>query len=129
MKKLIVILGITTLFIIGCGAPSESASNQNASEFASTIADPNVVILDVRTAGEYAEGHIANSINIDVEGGQFDSAITQLDKSKSYAVYCRSGRRSVIAVDEMKKIGFTSLFNLNTGVNDWVASGKPLVTK
>jgi rhodanese-related sulfurtransferase len=58
----------------------------------------------------------------------FDSEIAKLDKSATYAVYCRSGRRSQVAVDRMKDAGFTNLFNLNAGVEDWVSAGLPLVT-
>jgi rhodanese-related sulfurtransferase len=83
--------------------------------------------LDVRTAGEFAEGHIQNAINIDVEGGQFDSGIAQLDKTKTYAVYCRSGRRSGAAVEKMSDAGFTSLFNLNAGIVVWQNQGYPVV--
>jgi rhodanese-related sulfurtransferase len=58
---------------------------------------------------------LANAINIDVEAGVFDQEIATLDKSATYAVYCRSGRRSGIATEKMAKAGFTSVFNLKQG--------------
>jgi len=112
--------------LTGCSSGG-SATNLEASEFANKIAEPGVVILDVRTVGEFAEGHIQNAINIDVESGQFDSGIAELDKAKTYAVYCRSGRRSGIAVGKMSDAGFTSLFNLNAGISDWQSQGYPVV--
>jgi rhodanese-related sulfurtransferase len=78
-----------------------------------------VAIADLR--------HLANAINIDVEGMQFNSDVTKLDKTKTYAVYCRSGRRSAIATAEMSKLGFKTLFNLEGGTGAWSAAGQTLV--
>jgi phage shock protein E len=126
MKKLFAVVAASTLFLTGCGGTG--ATNLSATEFQKKISEPGVVILDVRTAGEFMGGHIAKAINIDVEGMTFDGDIAKLDKSATYAVYCRSGRRSQLAVDRMKDAGFTNLFNLNAGVEDWVSAGFPLVT-
>ena len=59
----------------------------------------------------------------------FDGDIAKLDKSKTYAVYCHSGRRSGIAVGKMADAGFTKLFNLDGGIQVWQAAGLPLVNK
>lgn len=128
MKKLIAVLSISALFLTGCGSSSASVTNQGAGEFAKTISDPSVVVLDVRTPGEFITGHIANAINIDVEGMQFNAEVSKLDKSKTYAVYCHSGRRSGIATAEMSKLGFKTLFNLEGGIGAWIAAGQTLVT-
>jgi rhodanese-related sulfurtransferase len=68
-------------------------------------------------------------MNIDVEGMNFNSEIEKLDKSATYAVYCRSGRRSAIAVQAMKDAGFTDLFNMKAGTEEWSAAGLPLVAE
>jgi rhodanese-related sulfurtransferase len=73
-------------------------------------------------------GHIANAINIDVEGMQFNADVSKLDKTKTYAVYCHSGRRSGIATSEMSKLGFSKLFNLDGGIGAWSTAGQQLVT-
>ena len=127
MKKLIALLSISVLFLTGCGSSSASVTNQGAGEFAKTISNSSVVVLDVRTPGEFMTGHIANAINIDVEGMQFNSEVSKLDKAKTYAVYCHSGRRSGIATAEMSKLGFKMLFNLEGGIGAWSASGQTLV--
>ena len=127
MKKLISILGVSVFFLTGCGSSSESVINQGVTEFAKTVSDLSVVVLDVRTPAEFMSGHLANAINIDVEGMQFNSDVSKLDKSKTYAVYCRSGRRSAIATDEMSKLGFKTLFNLEGGTGAWSAAGQTLV--
>jgi rhodanese-related sulfurtransferase len=126
MRKLLALVAASALFLTGCGA--SSATNLDAKDFQKKISEPGVVILDVRTAGEFMAGHIANAINIDVEGMTFEGDIQGLDKSKTYAVYCHSGRRSGIAVGKMKDAGIKSLFNLTKGIEDWQAAGLPLVS-
>ena len=126
MKKLFLTLFAAILLLASCSIGG-STTNLGTREFAAKIAESGVVVLDVRTAAEFAEGHLENAINIDVEGGQFDTGIAQLDKTKTYAVYCRSGRRSEIAVRKMSDSGFASLFNLNAGISDWQSQGYPVV--
>lgn len=125
MKKIITTVIAVGVLLTGCSS-SSSATNLDSKAFSNKIAEPGVVILDVRTAGEFAAGHIEGAINIDVEGMQFESGIAELDKGATIAVYCQSGRRSGIAVDKMSEAGFTSLFNLQTGIADWQANGFPV---
>jgi phage shock protein E len=126
MKKLFAVVAASALFLTGCG--SSGATNLGAADFQAKAQEAGVVTLDVRTSGEFIGGHLENAINIDVEAMNFDSEIAKLDKNTTYAVYCRSGRRSQTAVDRMKDAGFTKLFNLNAGVEDWISAGLPLVT-
>ena len=74
-------------------------------------------LVDVRTAAEFAEGHIQGAVNIDVESAGFADSIATLDKAASYSVYCRSGRRSAIAVGLMQQAGFTDVTDLG-GIED-----------
>jgi phage shock protein E len=127
MKKLIAVIFASTLALTSCGG--SSATNLGASDFQRKVQDAGVVVLDVRTAGEYYTEHIKGAINIDVEGMTFDGDIAKLDKSKTYAVYCHSGRRSGIAVGKMADAGFKSLFNLDGGIQVWQGAGLPLVTQ
>lgn len=131
-KKLTALTALTvfaTVLLTGCSSGSESAINLDAADFQAKTQEAGVVVLDVRTRGEFNEGHIANAINIDVESNNFLNEITQLDKTKTYAVYCRSGRRSADAVAKMSNEKFISLVNLNGGVIDWTNAGFPLVTQ
>jgi len=82
--------------------------------------DANAFILDVRTEDEVAEGYIPNATNIDIHMGQgFLDAIEELDKSKSYYVYCRSGARSGKACAIMNSIGIENAYNLEGGFMNW----------
>jgi rhodanese-related sulfurtransferase len=97
--------------------------------FISTTAQAGVVVVDVRTPDEFAAGHLPNAVNINVEDPAFASQIESLDKAATYAVYCRSGRRSAVATDAMATTGFTSLVNLSGGLDDLAASGATVVTQ
>ena len=94
------------------------AENQGSADF---------VIVDVRTPEEYASGHLANAINIDLEDKSFDSNIATLDKNKKYLVYCRSGRRSAEAAGKMVDIGIYNVYDLSGGITQWTAEGNPVV--
>ena len=101
--------------------------NLDAPKFAEKIAELDVVVLDVRTPEEFNSGHIPNAINIEIYSDYFRADISALDKSKSYAVYCRSGKRSVDASSEMDLTGFKSTFNLTGGIIEWIDSGRTTV--
>ena len=125
MKKLIAVLAVSALFLTGCG--SAGPTNLGAQEFQTKATEAGVIVLDVRTGGEFMSGHISNAINIDVEGMTFDGDTSKLDKSATYAVYCQSGRRSAIAVGKLKDAGFKNLYNLTNGIQEWQAAGLPVV--
>jgi rhodanese-related sulfurtransferase len=89
---------------------------------------PDFVILDVRTAGEFAGGHIEGALNIDVNSESFKDDAGKLDRSKTYLVHCRTGRRSETAVKTMEELGFTDIYWMRDGIIGWVDAGYP-VTK
>ncbi len=125
MKKLIALIG-SILLLAGCSS-SSSAIDLSVTEFSSKVAEAGVITLDVRTPGEYAEGHLEGAQLIDFQSGNFENAISSLDKNATYAVYCRSGNRSGQAVKVMHDAGFHNVYNLDGGVIDWANAGLPLV--
>jgi rhodanese-related sulfurtransferase len=125
MKKLIALIG-SILLLAGCSS-SSSAINLSVTEFSSKVAEAGVITLDVRTPGEYAEGHLEGAQLIDFQSGNFENEISSLDKNATYAVYCRSGNRSGQAVKVMHDAGFHNVYNLDGGVIDWANAGLPLV--
>ena len=96
-------------------------------QFAEQIKAIGTQILDVRTPAEFAEGHLANAINIDFYSESFDQHLSQLDKNKNYALYCRSGQRSGMAAEQMKQMGFSNVCNLSGGILDWIATGLAII--
>ena len=92
--------------------------NLDASTFAQKISEENVVVLDVRTLEEFSQSHIQDALNFDVQGDYFTADVSALDKSKSYAVYCRSGMRSVLASEVMEQIGYVLVDLIENGEID-----------
>lgn len=114
------------MLLTACGS-SAGATRVDANAFATTVADPAVVVLDVRTPAEFATGHLANAINIDAQSGSFEQQIAALDPDKTYAVYCRSGNRSQGAVATMSDAGFMNIVELESGIVGWQAAGLPII--
>ena len=129
MKKIILFVIPLALLLTACGTTGGKVTNLNVTDFAQKISDKSVVVLDVRTPGEFQSEHLENAINVDYEGSNFEGEVQKLDKSKTYAVYCRSGRRSGLATEIMAKDGFKSIFNLDGGIDNWQAAGNKVVSK
>ena len=84
------------------------------------LQDANGVIVDVRTEDEFNDGFIPGAINIDIYKGQgFIYRVEELDKTKNYYVYCRSGMRSAKACEIMNQLGFENAYNLTGGIIEW----------
>ncbi|MCI6893970.1 MAG: rhodanese-like domain-containing protein [Bacteroidales bacterium] len=112
--------------LLGCNAAE--FKSVTPPEFQEVIADTAVQVLDSRTAEEYADGHIARAINIDVLKDDFaDIATKTLDARRTVAVYCRSGRRSKKAAQILTEKGYT-VIELNKGYLSWIDAKMP-VTK
>lgn len=114
------------LALLGAGA-CNGFNTVPADDFETVIADTEVQLVDVRTPEEYAEGHLAGAVNLDVKAPSFkQSALDKLDKSRPVAVYCRGGKRSARAAGMLAAQGF-QVTNLEGGVQAWKEAGKPLV--
>ena len=127
MKHSLITLIATFLgSLLGCNAAE--FKSVTPPQFQEVIADTAVQVLDSRTAEEYADGHIARAINIDVLKDDFaDIATKTLDARRTVAVYCRSGRRSKKAAQILTEKGYT-VIELNKGYLSWIDAKMP-VTK
>lgn len=97
---------------------------EKAAELVASNGD--LVILDVRTPEEFAEGHLAGAVNIDFKGTDFEEKVSELDTSKSYLLHCRSGGRSGASLPVFEGLGFSEVYHLNTGYLGWTEAGKPI---
>lgn len=86
---------------------------------------PSLVILDVRTDGEYRDGHIEGAVNIPVN--ELEGRLGELEKEDETLVYCRTGNRSGTAVGILKENGYEKIFHMNKGITAWTAAGYPTV--
>ena len=91
-------------------------------------ANPDFVILDVRTAAEFQAGHLAGAQNIDFYAPTFAADLAKLDKTNTYFVYCRSGNRSGKTLQLMERLRFTQASHLQGGLVGWHNAGLPVIT-
>ena len=126
MKKIIICLLATLGLTTACG--QQNFENTDVQGFAELIEDTSVVVLDVRTAAEFAEGHIQGAILIDQGQSDFvEKAQAILSIDKKIAIYCRSGRRSANAAGKLADAGYKCV-NLKGGIIAWQGANMP-VTK
>ncbi|MEM9548471.1 MAG: rhodanese-like domain-containing protein [Bacteroidota bacterium] len=124
--RTVLLISSLFLFAMGCKSKTTNASSEttfkdvNVSEAKTMIAEKkDLVILDVRTPEETAQGIIEGAMIIDIHDPEFDKKINILNKEKPYLVYCRSGGRSVTASNKMIEAGFKDIFNLEGGYRAW----------
>jgi len=88
-------------------------------EFKEKMEDPNTVVIDVRGESEMAEGYIEGYKLINMFSPDFVDQLENLDRDKTYLVYCRSGNRSAQTCSLMTRMGFSQVYNLNGGIMAW----------
>jgi rhodanese-related sulfurtransferase len=137
----LLLLVATAVGAAACGSDSGTGSASSGSTsstgaaaplgvdaFAAAAAQPGTILIDVRTPAEFASGHLAGAVNVDVQGSGFADAVAGLDPAGHYAVYCHSGNRSAVAVSYLRDHGFGSVAELGGGIAAWQAAGKPVTT-
>jgi len=122
---------------VGTATAQAEASELAADPFATlsvaeadaVLADPpdDLVLLDVRTPEEFAEGHIEGAVMVDFYREDFAAQLAGLDPDVPYLVYCRSGNRSGQTLGIMEELGFSSAVDIGGGVVAWDGAGLPLV--
>ncbi|HWB61914.1 MAG TPA: thioredoxin domain-containing protein [Chitinophagales bacterium] len=127
-KFLLFVLWSAT-WVVSCNSQTPGVKTLSPADFEKGITGANVQLVDVRTPEEYNEKHIANAVNIDVEGNSFEKQMQGLDKSKPLYVYCLSGGRSIKAAKWAASNGFTQVYNLEKGVMGWTAANLPLTSQ
>lgn len=134
LKPTLVALLATALFLGACGDSGDATATKprleltSVSDVAEIITSPpdDLVILDIRTADEFAAGHIAGAVNIDYYGSDFEAKLRSLDLEVPYVMYCNSGNRSANALALMDSIGFQEVYELDGGIQAWYSAGQPI---
>lgn len=86
----------------------------------------NVIVLDIRTPAEFAQGHLHGATNIDFTAKDFNDRVGKLDRDKTYLLHCATGRRSTLSLPTFEKQGFKSILHLEGGIKAWREAGQPL---
>ncbi|MCP4882432.1 MAG: rhodanese-like domain-containing protein [Flavobacteriales bacterium] len=138
MKINISNITLITLLWIGfasCGQKqNDKSTDQDSASVISLISateldkvSDQILLIDVRTPGEFASGHIENSINIDYKSDDFKDLIGELDKNQEVYVYCKVGGRSGRSAKILEDMGFEKIYDLDGGINAWEKEGLKMV--
>lgn len=125
---------IFTLFILvtffTLRAPEAHAQSDtiNAKAF-HKMKKKGAVVVDVRTREEFNEGYIPGAVLADIRQDSFSRFIKGLDPSKTYILYCRSGKRSAKAMQMMKENNISNVYHLDGGIEKWNRKKKKPATR
>ena len=114
------------LLFMACGTSSHQSTRLDPASFEARLNEPDVQLVDARTPGEYAAGHLTGATNLDWNGGRLQATVDQLDKTRPVLVYCASGRRSAEAREFLIEQGFNDVVDLQGGINAWAGAGKAI---
>ncbi|MDF2447738.1 MAG: Rhodanese-like protein [Bacteroidota bacterium] len=121
MKQLIT---IALLFIAALGFAQTKIENVDAVTFKKLIDEKKAYLIDLRTDDELkTKGYIKGAAHIDFLKKDAESVISNLDKKKTYLIYCAGGGRSGDCAELMQKQGFEHVINLEKGFDDWKKKG------
>ena len=124
MKQLFILFVTITAFA-ACNAQSDEVRNLSQQDLTAKLQEKNTVLIDVRTSTEVASGYIPEAAYfININGANFEQKIAELDTTKTYIMYCRSGGRSGKAYSYMVKNGFSKVYNLEGGILDYTGKLK-----
>lgn len=139
-SKLVLVICLVLLALVGCTGTGTTSVPENEPAVVlkvspqeaynliqDNVANPGFVILDVRTPGEFADGHLPAAVNLDYNSANFPGEISRLDSEKVYLVYCRTGIRSAAASALMAKNGFSKVYDMTGGITAWQAAGFAVV--
>ncbi len=143
MKKVSLLLFfVSSMFMVNCQSTDQKTdkvavneqSDQKiekitASQYMEMKSDKSIVLIDLRSPGEIANGFIEGATFMDFNGGIFDQKVSSLNKDDKYVIYCASGRRSGRALETMKSMGFKNVSDLIGGFSGWAGAGLPVVKK
>lgn len=131
MRFLALFIAAVTLAImlpsLSCVAkPNEPVSISQSGDILEQVKSKNWLLLDVRSPEEFAQGHIPGAINISHE--KITEYLSELKdyKDRPIVVYCRSGRRAKVAIEELEAAEFTDLRHLEGDMMGWSEAGLPI---
>ncbi|MDH3294688.1 MAG: rhodanese-like domain-containing protein [Acidimicrobiia bacterium] len=132
IASIVVFVVSSAVLLVACGGSTDTASPADggirvvspgaAAEMLEQQTD-ELVVIDVRTPEEFAEGHLDGAIQIDFYSEDFTDSLAKLDRDRPYVIYCRSGSRSGQTREIMADLGFIDVADIEGGIVAWEGSG------
>lgn len=110
---------------LACNSQGQREVQIIDSEELKSLQMKGAVVVDVRTSGEFLEGHIPNAKNVELSDS-FAASLETYDKGQPVILYCRSGRRSTNASEQLLEAGFKEVYNYKGSFNDWSSKGEEI---
>ena len=124
LKRILPLLLVLVIMLAGCGKSDADTPNNTYEKIpmseglARMESDENYILLDVRRAYEFEEGHIPGAVNLPNEEIGTEEIPSLPDKAQTIYIYCRSGNRSKQATDKLLALGYTNLIEFG-GIIDY----------
>jgi rhodanese-related sulfurtransferase len=128
MNKLFAAVSVVFILISSCTI-GQTTNDIEIDEFKRKIFSEKYVLVDVRTAEEFIDGHIEGALNIDYFSATFSDDISKVGFEIPVLLYCRSGNRSIKAMKIMNELGFKEVYNLEGGIKGWISENNPVITE
>jgi thioredoxin len=131
MNTYIRTISVLTFLVLlnACSGKQAERTTLDAVEFSEKINEnPNALVLDVRTAEEFSEGHLKNAVNADINSPLFDNMSKEWNKNHPVFVYCLAGSRSSSAAARLSESGFKEIYELQGGYRNWKKADLPIET-
>lgn len=141
MNKTLTIAWVFLIVVFSCDRPASSHDKNSStsaakspiirsldSKNAKALLDEEegILLLDVRTPEEFAEGHLAGAKNLDFHEPGFAEQLQQLDPNQKYMVYCAVGGRSGKTLQMTEEMGFKEVYNVSEGFKELKERGVPV---
>jgi len=123
MKIKVLIPALVLFFSTAIALEAQQKIEVNSKEVHAMLQkDARLIVIDVRTADEFKEGHIKGALSIDIRQDDAFAKIDKLNRNAKYIVYCRTNHRSGMAVEHMTQSGFKNVYQMMDGFPGWAAN-------
>lgn len=134
MRRLLPLLLAVTALLTACSSLPTAEEAGGDGVYTVTLAQAaerleateGLVVLDVRTPEEFAEGHVPGAVNVDFYADDFEDRVAELDRDAPYLVYCSQGGRSGSAGGLLQELGFADVADMTDGFPAWASAGYPV---
>lgn len=117
-KIRLILVALLVAMLAGCGqSPAGAGADISVDEALRLWQNKEAIIIDVRTPGEYRDGHIPGVVNIPLD--ELEKRIGEIPKDKKVVLICRTGSRSAQGTRLLRSKGFNNVYNSTGGMSTW----------